>query len=207
MTIHKTDMKAVTQSAEAILSTPLPTAPASAGHLADVKARGKLVVGISDAIPPFTFRRSGGESVGYDVDLLRGVADRIGVKLEMVSLAETERISALQQGKVDLVASTFTRTPERERVIDFSVNIFYSPQVIIVDKASALTSVKQLLFQLEKPFRIEREDVCHVRVTDLRRLHFLECCGMLIACRMGVEEATEKQPMGARCLDELPDVA
>jgi polar amino acid transport system substrate-binding protein len=144
MTIHKTNMKAVTQSAEAILSTPLPTAPASAGHLADVKARGKLVVGISDAIPPFTFRRSGGEPVGYDVDLLRGVADRIGVKLEMVSLAETERISALQQGKVDLVASTFTRTPERERVIDFSVNIFYSPQVIIVDKASALTSVKQL---------------------------------------------------------------
>ena len=56
----------------------------------------------------------------------------------------SKRISALQQGKVDLVASTFTRTPERERDVDFSVTMFYSPQVIIVDKAVGVTSVKQL---------------------------------------------------------------
>lgn len=119
-------------------------APASADRLDDIRARGKLVVGISDAIPPFTFRRADGEAAGYDVDLLRGVAARLGVKLETVTVPETERIKALQQGKVDLIASTFTRTPERERAVGFSLDIFYSPQVIIVDKASGLTSVKQL---------------------------------------------------------------
>ncbi len=146
MTIQNANMKAVAKLAHAMLSTLLLmlAAPASADQLADIKARGKLVVGIGDAIPPFTFRRAGGEPVGYDVDLVRDVAERMGVKLEMVSVAETERMSALQQGKVDLVASTFTRTPERERDVDFSVTMFYSPQVIIVDKASGVTSVKQL---------------------------------------------------------------
>lgn len=118
--------------------------PAAADRLADIRARGKLIAGISDAIPPFSFRGQGGVAVGYDVDLLRGVASRLGVWLDTVTVPETERIKALQEGKVDLIASTFTRTPERERQVGFSLDIFSSPQVIIVDKASGLTSVQQL---------------------------------------------------------------
>ena len=121
----------------------LTAVPATADQLGDVRSRGTLVVGVSDAIPPFTFRR-GGDIVGYDVDLVRGIAQRIGVKLETVVVSETERIPALRGGKVDLIASTFTRTPERLRDVDFSIIIFYSPQVMIVDKASGLASVKQL---------------------------------------------------------------
>ena len=139
--------KIISNLAKGILSALLLlsfTAPASADRLEDIRARGKLVVGISDAIPPFTFRGQGGAAVGYDIDLLRGVAARLGVWLDTVTVPETERIKALQEGKVDLIASTFTRTPERERQVGFSLDIFYSPQVIIVDKASSLTSVKQL---------------------------------------------------------------
>jgi polar amino acid transport system substrate-binding protein len=119
-------------------------AGASADRMADIRARGKLVVGVSDAIPPFTYRGLGGAAVGYDIDILRGVATRLGVFLETVTVPETERIKALQQGKVDLIASTFTRTPERERQVGFSLDIFSSPQVMIVDKGSGLTSVKAL---------------------------------------------------------------
>lgn len=119
--------------------------PAWADLLADIKARGRLVVGVSDVTPPFSFRRPGEpDPAGYDLDLVRRVAQRLGVALDMVSIPDTERIPILQQGKVDLVASTFTRTPERLREVDFSVTIFFSPHVIIVDKASGLTSVQQL---------------------------------------------------------------
>lgn len=128
-----------------ILLLALLAGPAWADQLADIKARGRLVVGISDVTPPFSFRRPGeGDPVGYDLDLVRRVAQKMGVALEMVSIPDTQRIPILQQGKVDLVASTFTRTPERLREVDFSVTIFYSPHVIIVDKASGLTSVRQL---------------------------------------------------------------
>ncbi len=101
----------------------LPATPAAADRLADIKARGTLIVGVSTAIPPFTFQR-GGEVVGYDVDLVRGIAERIGVKLQMLPVGETERIKAVQAGRIDLIASTFTRTPERERDVAFSLDIF-----------------------------------------------------------------------------------
>jgi polar amino acid transport system substrate-binding protein len=116
---------------------------AAADRLGDIKARGTLIVGVSTAIPPFTFQR-GSEIVGYDVDLVRGIAQRIGVKLELLPVRETERIKAVQDGRIDLIASTFTRTPERERDVAFSLDIFNSPQVMIVDEGSGLTSVKQM---------------------------------------------------------------
>jgi len=116
---------------------------AAADRLADIKGRGTLIVGVSTAIPPFTFQR-GGEIVGYDVDLVRVIAERIGVKAVLVPVGEAERVKAVQAGRIDLIASTFTRTPERERDVAFSLDIFNSPQVMIVDKASGLISVKQM---------------------------------------------------------------
>lgn len=115
----------------------------AADRLVDIKARGTLIVGVSDAIPPFTFRR-GGEVVGYDVDLIRGIARSLGVGAQFVVVAETERVRAVRDGKIDLIASTFTRTPERAREVGFSINIFYSPQVAIVGEASGVRSIRQL---------------------------------------------------------------
>ena len=116
---------------------------AAADRLADIKARGTIIVGVSTAIPPFTFLREGAIR-GYDVDLVQGIAQRIGVKAVLVPVGESMRVKAVQAGMIDLIASTFTRTPERERAVAFSLDIFNSPQVMIVDKASGLTSVKQM---------------------------------------------------------------
>ena len=119
--------------------------PASADRLEEVKARGKIIVGVSDTTPPFTFKRPGGsEHVGYDIDLVRAVAKRLGVAVETVSLASAERIPMLQQGKLDFVATSMTRTPERLRDVDFSVIYFVTPHAVIVRKASGITSVHQL---------------------------------------------------------------
>jgi polar amino acid transport system substrate-binding protein len=126
-----------------ILFVIMMTGQAVADRLGDIKLRGTLLVGVSDAIPPFTFRR-GSEVVGYDVDLVRGIAQRIGVKVELLTIGETDRIKAVQDGRIDLIASTFTRTPERESHVAFSLDIFNSPQVMIADRESGFTSVKQM---------------------------------------------------------------
>jgi polar amino acid transport system substrate-binding protein len=60
---------------------------ASADRLAEIKTRGTLIVGVSTAIPPFTFQR-GSEIVGYDVDLVRGITQRIGVKLDLLPVKD-----------------------------------------------------------------------------------------------------------------------
>ena len=118
-------------------------APAAADRLDDVKARGKLVVGVSDTTPPFTFKKDG-VHVGYDIDMVRAVAKRLGVAVETVSVTSAERIPMLKDGKLDFVATSMTRTPERLKDVDFSVIYFVTPHAVIVKKSSGITSVQQL---------------------------------------------------------------
>ncbi len=119
--------------------------PAAADRLDEVKARGKLIVGVSDTTPPFSFKKPGGSTnIGYDIDLLAAVAKRLGVAVTMVSLSSAERIPLLQQGKLDLVATSMTRTPARLREVDFSLIYFVTPHAVIVKKSSNITSVHQL---------------------------------------------------------------
>ncbi len=119
------------------------TVPAAADRLDDVKARGKLVVGVSDTTPPFAFKKDG-THVGYDIDVVRAVAGRLGLPVETVSVTSAERIPMLKDGKLDFVATSMTRTPERLKDVDFSVIYFVTPHAVIVRKSSGITSVKQL---------------------------------------------------------------
>ena len=117
---------------------------ALADRLDELKSRGKLLVGVSDTTPPFAFKAADGTLTGYDLDLVRAVAKRLGVGLEMTPLSSAERVPLLQQGKLDFVATSMTRTPERLRDIDFSHIYFVTPHAVIVKKSSGITSVKQL---------------------------------------------------------------
>jgi polar amino acid transport system substrate-binding protein len=119
--------------------------PAAADRLDDVKARGRLVVGVSDTTPPFSFKKPGESTViGYDLDVVHAVAKRLGVPVETVSVSSAERIPMLKDGKLDFVATSMTRTPERLGEIDFSFIYFVTPHAVIVRKSSGITSVHQL---------------------------------------------------------------
>ena len=120
-----------------------PAGPAAADRLDDVKARGKVMVGVSDTTPPFSFKKDG-KIVGYDIDLVHAVAKRLGVDVETVAVSSAERIPMLKDGKLDFVATSMTRTPERLKEIDFSVIYFITPHAVIVRKSSGITSVRQL---------------------------------------------------------------
>jgi polar amino acid transport system substrate-binding protein len=121
-----------------------PAQPAAADRLDEVKARGTLLVGVSDTTPPFSFRKPDGAIAGYDIDLVKAVAARLKVELEMTPLSSAERIPLLNDGKLDFVATSMTRTPERLNDIDVSHIYFVTPHAVIVKKASGITSVKQL---------------------------------------------------------------
>jgi polar amino acid transport system substrate-binding protein len=119
--------------------------PAAADRLDDIKARGKLVVGVSDTTPPFSFKKPGESTViGYDLDVVHAVAKRLGVPVETVSVSSAERIPMLKDGRLDFVATSMTRTPERLGEIDFSFIYFVTPHAVIVRKSSGITSVHQL---------------------------------------------------------------
>jgi|HubBroStandDraft_4_1064222.scaffolds.fasta_scaffold98588_2 polar amino acid transport system substrate-binding protein len=120
------------------------TVPAAADKLDDIKARGKLLVGVTETSPPFSFRDGGKGIVGYDVDLADRIAKSLGVAGEKVPLINAERITALQQDSVDLVAVGMTRSKNRARDIDFSYAYLDSPHMILVREDSGIEHVTQL---------------------------------------------------------------
>lgn len=118
---------------------------AHADQLDDIKKKGELVVGVLGTDEPNSFiDAKTREFVGYEVDLAKALAARLGVKLKLKQLAVAARIPELQQGHVDLLAASLTHTKEREAVIDFSLTTFVTGQKVMVKKASGITAVPQL---------------------------------------------------------------
>jgi polar amino acid transport system substrate-binding protein len=118
--------------------------PAFAGKLDDIKARGYLLVGVTKSSPPFSFVGDDGNITGYDVDLAHDVAMDLGVSMRKVSIINAERISSLQEDRVDLVAVGMTRSKERAKEIAFSFAYLDSPHQVLVRKSSGITQVAEL---------------------------------------------------------------
>lgn len=95
--------------------------------------------------PPFEFER-GGEIVGFDVDLVNLVAQRLGVRQEIVDTPfETIKTGAdLNAGKCDIAATGLTITEERKKNLDFSVGYFDATQAVLARKGSAIRSLDDL---------------------------------------------------------------
>jgi polar amino acid transport system substrate-binding protein len=119
-------------------------APASDGKLDAIKTRGRLLIGVTESSPPFSFRDKGTRIVGYDVDLATAVASRLHVGTEKVTIINADRITALQQDRVDLVAVGMTRAKSRAGDIDFSYAYLDSPHMILVRKDSGIAHIGQL---------------------------------------------------------------
>ncbi len=118
---------------------------AHADQLADIKAKGRIVIGVLGTDEPNSFvDPKTRELVGYDVDLGTAVAKRIGVKPVFKQIAVAARIPELQQGHVDLLAASLTHNKEREAQIDFSLTTFVTGQKVLVKKVSGIADVPQL---------------------------------------------------------------
>jgi len=118
---------------------------AHADQLDDIRKKGELVVGVLGTDEPNSFvDPKTREIVGYEVDLAKAVAQKLGVKLKLKQLAVAARIPELQQGHVDLLAASLTHNKEREAVIDFSLTTFVTGQKVLVKKDSGITALNQL---------------------------------------------------------------
>jgi polar amino acid transport system substrate-binding protein len=97
----------------------------------------KLIkIAIPTDFPPYGFVGVDLQPQGLDVDMAKLIADKMGVKLELVPVSSANRIPYLQTKKADLVISTLGKNPEREKVIDFTAA--YSPFFQAVFAAKSL---------------------------------------------------------------------
>ena len=117
---------------------------AQADRLDDIKKNGVLRVAAFDSNPPFGFIDPQTRQIaGLDVDYAKELADRLGVKLELVPTNPANRIPLLTANKVDVVLANFTITEERAKQVNFSIPYFASGQQFIARKGT-LASPEQL---------------------------------------------------------------
>lgn len=109
----------------------------AADTLQNVRKKGVLRAGVKDLTPGFALADvKTGDISGYDVDFVRAIARKLGVKLDIIPVGEDERISSLSEAKVDIVAATLTKTKERAKLIDFSYTYFVTGQKFLVRKGT-----------------------------------------------------------------------
>jgi polar amino acid transport system substrate-binding protein len=97
------------------------TATARADVLADIKARDKLICGMSSSSAPWGYLDAKTQKVvGYEIDLCTMLAKSLGVEVELKEVSNAARVAEIQQGRVDLLAQLLTWTKERAEQVDFS---------------------------------------------------------------------------------------
>ena len=104
--------------------------------LAELKERGVFVLGLDDSFPPLGYRDEDNNIVGYDIDLAKEVASRLGVEFKAQPIDWDAKEMELSTGKIDCIWNGFTMTEEREKALSFTKPYLNNEQVLVVRKAS-----------------------------------------------------------------------
>lgn len=113
--------------------------------MAALQEKGEIVIGVKFDVPPFGFENpESGEVEGFDVDLGKYVAAKLGVTPVFKEAISDNRIPFLQDGTVDLVLSTMTITTDRDAEIDYSNPYFIANGRILVPEDSDIAGIEDL---------------------------------------------------------------
>lgn len=119
--------------------------PAHANDLDTIRANNAIRVAIDLGAPPFGTKDNTLKPIGSDVETAELLARDLGVKLEIVPTTGANRVPFLLTNKADLVIASFSITPERQKVVAFSVPYAAIQAVVGAPKDMALTSLDQLV--------------------------------------------------------------
>lgn len=118
---------------------------AAADKLDDIKAAGKIVVGVKQDYKPWGYLDSSGNLLGLEIDLAKDVAKRLGVLAELVPVVASNRMEFLQQGRIDLVIATMGDNPKRREVVGMIEPNYYAGGAnVIAPKISGLSTWEDL---------------------------------------------------------------
>ena len=108
------------------------------------KSYDKLVVGMELAYPPFEMTDTQGRPAGVSVDLARALGKFLGKEVEVQNIPFDGLIPSLKTGKIDLIISSMTATPERAQSIAFSEPYLKTGLCLLVGKNSTIQSISNL---------------------------------------------------------------
>ena len=136
--IRKMRRRLLLGSAVLLAAPALLSAPAFAITPAEIKARGKLIVGIQGDNPPWGFVNSSGKQEGFDADVAELFGKELGVPVEFMPLAVANRIPALTSGRVDILFATMAMLPDRAKAVQYSKPYVANIITLVAPKATVI---------------------------------------------------------------------
>ena len=104
----------------------------------------ELVVGSSATYRPFAYESPSKEILGYDIDIIKAVAQKAGLNIRIVNTPWTGIFAALNNGDIDIVISGVTINDKRRQSYDFTAPYFEARQLIAVPQSSSVKGLKDL---------------------------------------------------------------
>lgn len=101
-------------------------------------------VGTDAAYAPFESQNKENTIIGFDIDLMKAIAEKAGITVKFVNTPWEGIFKTLEQGDRDLLISAITITDERKKDMDFSDPYFEAKQLIAVPKDSKVTKLADL---------------------------------------------------------------
>ena len=109
-------------------------APAAGDQLSNIQSSGKLIVALEGAWQPWSFHDESDTLVGYDVEVSRAIAEKLGVEPEYVESDWDSLFAGLDAGRYDIVCNGVEVTDERAKTYDFTEPYGYIHTALAVKK-------------------------------------------------------------------------
>ena len=103
-------------------------------ELSQIQESGVLKVGVEGTYPPYTYHDEDGELTGFDVEVAKAIADKLGVEADFTESAWDSLLAGIDSGRIDTVINAVSITDERSEKYDFAGPYFYITQQIVVSK-------------------------------------------------------------------------
>lgn len=104
----------------------------------------KLIIGIDDHFAPMGFRDENNEIVGFDIDMARAAAEKMGMEVEFQPIDWSTKESELSSGRIDLIWNGYTITDERKEKVLFTKPYLENAQVLVTLADSPITKIDEL---------------------------------------------------------------
>ena len=128
----------------ACLGLALTTGAQAADGLDTVKSENEITFAMSGAYPPFNFVDEQGDLAGFDVEIGKEIAKRIGVEGTPIATAWDGIIAGLLANRYDTIIGSMAITDERLKTIDFSDPYYRSGAQLFVKKDSDIGDIQDM---------------------------------------------------------------
>ena len=112
--------------------------------LDEIKASGKVNIGVFSDKNPFGYVDENGKYQGYDVYFAERIGKDLGVEINYVSTEAASRVEYLETGKVDIVLANFTVTEERAQKVDFALPYMNVALGVVSPENRVITDLSQV---------------------------------------------------------------